>query len=207
MNTKKIYTSIAAVALLSATIAIPAFAQTPTPTASAHGAWNGQVQEKPEMMGGARKMAPGVVGTVSAISGDSMTLSGKTGFGTTSAAVIYTVDATNATVTKANVTSSIANIAVGDTLFVQGTVAGTNVVAKTIRDGVMPISGKDGMNGKGGPHASSTPSLIQGNGEPVIAGTISAISGNTVTVTNKSNVTYTVDVTSAKIVSGNAVVA
>ncbi len=43
-------------------------------------------------------------------------------------------------------------------------------------------------------------SLVMDN--PLVAGTISSISGNSVVITNKSNVTYTVDVTNAKIVEG-----
>ena len=46
-------------------------------------------------------------------------------------------------------------------------------------------------------------SSIVGNGQPVVLGTVSTISGSTLTITNKSNVTYTVDATNAKITVGN----
>jgi hypothetical protein len=97
-----------------------------------------------------------------------------------------------------------------------GTVSGTSVIATTIRDGVAPgVMGKPGERGEGryasstapmgnGRHASSTP-LIQGNGQPVIGGTVSAISGNTLTVTTaQGGVTYSVNVSSAVIKKGNA---
>jgi hypothetical protein len=62
------------------------------------------------------------------------------------------------------------------------------------------------MNGKGGQgHATSTPpvSPFTGNGQPVIAGKVSAVSGNSLTVMTTSNVTYTVDASSAKILKGS----
>jgi hypothetical protein len=203
MNTKNVYTSIAAAALLSAVLAIPAFAQ--TPVSANHGTWNGPAQggQMRGNFGGkpGTKMTPAVFGTVSAISGDSITLTGRAGFGTSTPSVTYTVDATNAKVTKANATSSVSSIAVGDTLVVQGTVTGTSVVATNIRDGVM--RGGQGMTGgRMGPNASST-SMMQGDGQPVVGGKIATMNGDTLTVTNSSNVSYTVDATNAKVLLGN----
>ncbi|HEY5383265.1 MAG TPA: DUF5666 domain-containing protein [Candidatus Paceibacterota bacterium] len=158
-----------------------AFAQT---TPGAH-AWGGQAGR-----------APSVFGTVSAINGDTLTITSK-GFGANAAATSYTVDATNATITKNSAASSLGNVAVGDTISAQGTVSGTSVVATTIRDGMM---GR-GMGMKPGQHATSTrpASIIQGNGQPVIGGTVTAINGSSLTITNKSNVTYTVDATNATV--------
>ena len=53
--------------------------------------------------------------------------------------------------------------------------------------------------------SSSTPATppFQGNGEPVVGGTVTAINGSTLTVTNKSNVTYSVDGSTATVVKGN----
>ena len=124
----------------------------------------------------------GVAGAVASVSGTTFTVTSKAGpnGGT---ATTYTVDASKATVTKNNTTSSVSNIVVGDTVMVQGTVSGTSVTATNIRDGVnQPV--------------------IQGNGQPVVAGSITAINGSTITITNKSNVTYTIDATSAKFVVG-----
>jgi hypothetical protein len=138
---------------------------------------------------------PGVFGTVSSISGNIITVTSKQSSDTTAT---YTVDATSATITKDNATGTIASIVVGDTIMAQGTLTGTNLVATTIRDGVMMNRGsKTGTTTE----TSQTPS-ITGNGEPLVAGTVSAISGATLTITNKSNVTYTVDATNAKVVQG-----
>lgn len=152
--------------------------------------------------------APGVFGTVSAISGNTITLNSK-GFGPNAAATTYTVDATNATVTKNGASSSVSNIAVGDTIMVVGSVSGTNVTATKINDGLM---GRGGMGMRFGKFGSTTPmrggtppaAPFQGNGEPIIGGDITAINGNTLTVTNKAGVTYTVDATNATVVKGNA---
>ncbi len=160
-----------------------ASAQTTTPplSGSQGGHWG---------MGTGSRM-PGVFGTVSAINGTTLTVTSK-GFGQNATATTYTVDASNATVSKAGASSSVSAIAVGDTVMVQGTVSGDSVTATSIRDGAMP----------GGPGMGQN--IIQGNGEPVVGGTVTAISGSTVTITNKSNVTYTIDVSSATVEKDNA---
>jgi hypothetical protein len=162
--------------------------------------------------GGARRpgMMPGIFGTVSATNGDSLTVTAKAWPNATStSATTYTVDATNAKIYKGSPTStvSVSSIAVGDSVMVQGTVSGTNVAATVIRDGIGGTMGRPstmpGGNGFGGRgSASSTPpvSPITGNGEPVIGGAVTAISGTSITVTNASNVTYTIDASGATIV-------
>jgi len=160
--------------------------------------------------GGVRK--PGVMGTVSAVNGNSITVTSKkftkgaTGTTPTATTVTYTVDATNATVTKSGAASTVSAIAVGDTIMVQGTVSGTSVTATAIRDGVMTRT--PGTFGATGAHTK--------NG---VMGTVSAISGNSITVTSKARpnrgssatatvatpVTYTVDASSATVTkSGTA---
>ena len=148
----------------------------------------------------------GIVGTVSAVNGTSLTVVSKlrADFGkdnekngednnandaksNNSASLTYTVDASTATVTKNGASSSVSAITVGDTVQIQGTITGTNIVAKIIRNGMMS------------PKQPANQPLIQGNGLPVIAGIVNAISGNSLTVANKS-ITYTVDVTSATII-------
>jgi hypothetical protein len=152
---------------------------------------------------------PAVVGTVTTISGDTLTVT-STGWSrgpkttTTPAPTTYTVDATNATVTKAGVSSTVSAIVSGDTVMVQGTVTGTNVVATKINDGKMPMTGRGIGKTPGNKPATTTP-LIQGNGNPVIGGTVTALSGTTVTVTAKSGTVYTVDVTSATVEKMGAV--
>ena len=101
-------------------------------------------------MMGAHK--PGVMGTVTAISGNTITVTSKQfsahqwgGSGTAQASpttqptpttITYTVDATNATVKKNAATSAVSSIAVGDMVMVQGTVSGTSVTATSIIDGM-----------------------------------------------------------------------
>lgn len=175
-----------------------AFAQSTTPAPA--GGWQ-------HGTGGMARRAPGVFGTVSAISGTTLTVTSKMPMrgGTTSTATptTYTVDASNATVTKSGVASSVANIAVGDTVMVAGTVSGTSVTATIIRDGIMQGKGFGQGMGAGAGHVAGT-ATIQGNGQPVVGGTITAVSGTTLTITNKSNVTYTVNASSATIQKAGA---
>jgi hypothetical protein len=217
MNKKYISLIAGTGLLMSLALALPAFAQTQVSANVGASVGGGMGMMHGGFRGGpGPARVPGVFGTVTAINGTSLTVTSKTfGFqhssssaATTAAATVYTVDASNATVYKDNATSTISVVATGDTLMVQGTISGTNVVARTIRDGVVPggAMGEQGMGGGLGRgasstrmNASSTP-IITGNGEPVIAGSISAISGDTLTVTNASNVTYSVDATNAKIV-------
>ncbi len=140
-----------------------------------------------------------VFGTVSAINGSTITISSlsmdkeaKTQTSTT-----YVVNASAATVDKNSIASTIAGILVGDRVAVQGTVTGTNIVATKIHDGVM-VKGT-------GRQTPATPGMDipEGNGQPIIGGTVTGISGNTITITNKSNVTYTINATSAKVTKGN----
>ena len=133
----------------------------------------------------------GVLGTVATVSGNTITVTSKV-WRKNGAATTYTVDATNATVTKNDTSSSVSNILVGDTVSVLGTINGTNITAKSIRDGVGIGQRKMAMP------------VIQGNGLPVVGGSVTAINGSVLTVTNKSNVTYTVDATNATIVKAAA---
>jgi hypothetical protein len=174
-------------------------------------------------------MRPGVFGTVTANDGSTLTVTGKqftrpaagspAGTAPTSTTVTYTVDTTSATtVTKNNAASTVSAIAVGDTVAVQGTVGtitngAATVTATSIRDGVMP-RGQGQGNGKAGGSASANANaeanLVAGNGQPVIGGAITAIGGTdgtTLTVTNKSNVTYSVETSGAKFLQGSTTIA
>jgi len=211
--------AVAAV-VINLVVITPALAATSAPTQGARGAQGG------EMRGG---MTPGVFGTVTAISGNTLTVTSvarpegpehasTTASSATTASTVYTVDATNAKIYKGSATTtvSVSSIATGDTVVIEGTVSGTSVTATVIRDGVNVPGKQSGTPGKGfgghdasstmtrptTTHSSGTP-IIAGNGEPVVGGSVTGISGNTLTVTNASNVTYTVDVSSAKIVKDN----
>ena len=143
-------------------------------------------------MGRGMGQTPGVFGTVASVSGNTLTVTSKMG-PSGSTGMTYTIDATNATVTKAGASSSVSSITVGDTIMVQGTVNGTSVTATSIRDG-MPQGQKS--------HTNVT-TVIKGNGQPVIGGNVTVINGSMLTVTNKSNITYTVDATNATVEKGN----
>jgi hypothetical protein len=194
-NMKTRYTSLAGIAAIAAVLLSGsiAFAQTtPAPSASA-GQWSGRAGG----MGMMHRM-PGVFGTVSAISGSTLTLSSK-GFGKSATATIYSVDASGATVMKDNATSTLSAIAVGDMVMAQGTVSGTSVTATMIRDGMAK-----GMMDNGTPGMKTKGPTIPSTGEPVVGGNVSAINGSTLTVTNKAGATYAIDTSSAFIEKGNA---
>ena len=193
MNTKKIVSITTGLTLVAGlALAAPALAQNdinqprpPRPAAHERGGTD------------SKRMRPAVVGKVSAIDGNSITVSGRQGFGSSTTHVTYTVDATNAIVNKNNATSTVSSISVGDMILVQGTVNGTNVAATNIRDSVQ---GMRRENGKQRIASSTQPAL--GNGQPVIAGKVSAVNGNSLTVTTSGNTTYTIDATNAKVFEG-----
>lgn len=193
--TKKPFVVLTSSAVVgSLLLAGTAFAQTqPTPTSAPTGGWG-----RSGMM---RKM-PGVFGTVSAISGNTVTVSqtrmGRPDQTQESAPTIYSVDASNATITKNGSASSLSAIAVGDTVMVQGTVNGTSVTATAIRDG-MP---KDTQRENSDTHPM--PATMQGNGQPVVGGTVSALNGNSFTLGTKAGTSYSVDATSATIIKQGA---
>jgi hypothetical protein len=145
---------------------------------------------------------PGVFGTVASISGSTITVTsmmrGKPsttgGTATASTSTTYTVDASSATVTKAGAASSIGVITVGDRVSVQGTVSGQNVTATAIMDDI-PAGG---MMGKGGVGMAGM-NGFKGDGKPVIGGTVSTVSGSTLTVTNSGGNPYTIDATNATV--------
>jgi hypothetical protein len=76
---------------------------------------------------------PIIGGTVTAVSGDTVTITGKDN-------QTYTIDATNATVTKAGASSSVSSIAVGDQVLAQGTINGNSVTAVNVVDGTSTSS-------------------------------------------------------------------
>ncbi len=123
--------------------------------------------------------APGVHGKITAISGTTLTITNERSNTT------YTVDASAATVMKASAgaaptTSSVSSLAVGDIVHARGTVSGTSVTATNIMSGMM---GGKGFGGRG--HGT--------------AGTVTAVSGNTITITGDNGTSYTVDASSAKV--------
>lgn len=170
------------------------------------------------------RMGQVVSGTVSNVSGDILTISvkrdirpepnmgrypGYTGTSTATSTITvipfattttYTVDATNAKIFKGNATTTVASIVTGDMVFVQGTwnASSTNsIIAKTIFD-MVPVKVNKGEDNK-----NPVQNNLLNNGQPIVMGSVSAVSSSTLTVTSMS-VTYSVDVTSANIFAGNA---
>ncbi|MES2223816.1 MAG: hypothetical protein V4469_02690 [Patescibacteria group bacterium] len=74
------------------------------------------------------KKFEGVIGTVTSISGNTVTLTAKDN-------IVYIVDASGAGVKKGKEDSNVSQIKSGDKLFVKGTVSGTEVLATDIMDG------------------------------------------------------------------------
>ena len=225
ITTKKIITVATGLAL-AASVALPAFAQKDNDAKGNPGQENNQQGRSSvapgRMMGGGKEnnrgvgtvngqndmMGRGVFGVVASVSGTTITLNALQRVGSTTATTTFTVDASKATVRKNNATSTVSAILVGDKIVVQGTVTGTSVVAKAIFDGIGPMMGgqDDKGNQRNRPGMASSTASFMGNGQPVIAGSISAINGNTLTVTTMASTTYTVDASNAKILQGpNAV--
>jgi hypothetical protein len=148
------------------------------------------------------KMNPNMVGKVTIVNGNILTINVKQQREQNMAATAttFTVDATNAKILRGETIIKVSDIAVGDNLVVQGTVTGNNVVATMIRDG------KIGNGSIGQEDNNQALSQIKNNGQPIISGKISAISAMSLTVTNSSNIIYTVDATNAKIVQGKNVI-
>lgn len=167
--------------------------------------WDNDNDQKENNGRGMPMRQPGVFGTVTAINGNIISVSGKllkSGTSTsnsTSTNVIYAVDATNAKIIKNNATSSISSVLVNDTVRVQGTVSGTSVVATVVHDGAI-MNGRMGDAGR----KNNGGDAIVGDGNPIVGGKVTALSGNSITIKNASNITYTVDATNAKIVKQGA---
>lgn len=152
---------------------------------------NGNMQGNRGMMGQFAKPAAAATGEVISINGKTITIkNNRTG-------ISYAVDATSAAfekisvVANGNKTSSpptptvitIADVKVGDHLMVAGTVSGTNVAATKVTVGQVGQGfGRGGMRGAVGE-----------------SGTVAAINGNTITLTGKDGITYTVNASSASV--------
>jgi predicted lysophospholipase L1 biosynthesis ABC-type transport system permease subunit len=90
-------------------------------------------------------------GVVASISGTTLTMTEEANEG----GATYTVDASNATITKNGAAASLSSIAVGDKIFVKGTVTGTTVVATSINDGHGGAVGHMGHRGTPGSGTST----------------------------------------------------
>ncbi len=138
------------------------------------------------------------LGTITAVDGTTLTIETQAGTSTK-------VTTTSATVVTVSSTGTLRDIATGDHLLVMGTASGTTVTAAQVVDrgastassasplpggpvGGGPVGGGQGV-GPGG----------NGGGAPVL-GTVSKISGTTITLTSASGTTSTIDASSATVV-------
>lgn len=120
-----------------------------------------------------KKVQNGFVGTITAINGDSVTILAKNG-------TSYSVAIGGAKIWSGkNQTSSTSSLAVGKTVIVDGTITNTAVVARNVYLVTLP-----------------TPSVSAG-----ISGTVTAISGTTITMLAANGSTYSVNTTNAEIKS------
>lgn len=157
----------------------------------------------------------GVMGTVSSISGSTIIVKSQD--------TSYTVDASNATIKKitnstsgfksSETTISVSDIQSGDTVMIQGEISGTSVTATEIIVGAFPGGPMNGStvttsNRNQGRlpanPATSTPKNKVQNRSSAIMGTVSAISGTTITITGRQDtgIIYTVDASNAKVTQG-----
>ncbi|MFA6257563.1 MAG: hypothetical protein WC671_00950, partial [Candidatus Paceibacterota bacterium] len=134
-NKKYIYSFIALATFLTLTSAVPVLADNNQSNNGVGGGFGGgrmfnRGNNNRGMMRG------GLYGTVTAVNGNTITMTVKRGSDANAVTTTYTVDATNAKITKNNIAGTISSILVGDKIIVKGTLTGTNLVATKIRDGV-----------------------------------------------------------------------
>lgn len=208
-------------------LAVPAFAQVSGDNAPQQGGEREGFQRQMRPMGmmgrgammrglrGQSLKGQGVMGTVTSVNGTTLVVSVLRGMASSTAPTSFTIDASSAAVIKNAATSTVSAISVGDRVMIRGTVSGTNVAATEIRDGAMMNAfgrpSAEGMQnrregqGRGDNGEGNALPAITGNGQPVVVGDVTSITGTSVVITNKSNVTYTIDASAAKILkSGNA---
>ena len=210
MNKKYFGALFLTIVLITSGYAVSAHAQTDAnDTAQGGTSTQGMRGEGRHGMMGGKGMGmhrPTVAGTVTAISGNTVTISSipmgpRTSSTTTTATpVTYTIDVTNAKVDKDRTASTVASVAVGNFVAAEGTLTGTNVVATALHiNDKVPMMGNRGERGAANGTPGAEGAMPEGNGQPVIGGMVTAVNGNSVTITNKSNVAYTLDITSAKV--------
>ena len=157
-----------------------------------------------------------VYGQVTAVGATTITINARLSSNATST---FTVDAANAEVKKVGagksgkgVAAKLSDITVGSYVKVHGTVNGTTITAREVSFG-MPEAGffKDKKREDRDDRKSATSTrpasiAIVGNGQPVLAGKVTAVSGTIVSIANNgaTTTTYTIDATNAKIVKAGA---
>jgi hypothetical protein len=140
---------------------------------------------------------PAAAGQVTAVSGSTITLTDKR------SGTAYTVDTNSATIEKFTndqtnqttgihptpITITASQIAVGDSIMVEGTVSGSNITAKKIIVGMKMMGGKN----------------MKGHGPMGNTGQVTAINGNTITLSTPDGKSISVDGSSANIQKLNTI--
>lgn len=144
--------------------------------------------------------APSVVGKVTGIDGSTITVSGQIQgtkrrgmMSATSSAsqTSFMVDASVAKIVKANATSTLSGISIGDQVMVFGQISGSSIKASLIRDAMIANPRRPGFS------AEDRSQGMMGNGQPVVAGKVSFVNGGTFTLVTAASTTYSVDATNA----------
>jgi hypothetical protein len=150
-----------------------------------------------------KRAHPGIFGVITAIDPTNKIITVKSGRAgvnnnTANQTNSYAVDVSTATITKDGQTASFTDLAIGEVVTIQGTMSDNNVKASAIS-----INTKRGNISAKEIGKQTQTTLIQGNGQPVVGGTVTSISSSTITITNASNVTYTIDASNAQVVKNH----
>lgn len=137
-----------------------------------------------------------VSGSVTAVSGTTLTLTVPSRNGDTKT---FTIDANGATVLTKSGTGSLSDVSVGTRISVKGEVDGSNVDAETIH--VMPAAPTKPAKPER-PEAKPLPAAYEGDGSPIVIGKVTAVVGSTLTLDNKSSSNYTVNAAGADFAKG-----
>lgn len=117
----------------------------------------------------------GVIGTVTSTNESTMEVKGENN-------TTYTVDISNAKVRRGTTVIQSSDISVGDSLFIQGAVNGSTIVATNVLTAKADTTLNKPSNGNNG-----------------IVGTVTAVNNTTLTVLGKNGTTYTVAGANAKV--------
>lgn len=137
----------------------------------------------------------GFYGTVASVNGTTLMVNAKTLKNT--ATTTYSVDTANAKIKKSGSEINLSALTVGDTVVIVGTLDGTSIKASTITAGVVNVEKVKEVK-------TNISDLIKGTGQPVVVGTVTAVSGTTVTIKNASGVTYAVNAAGSTIVKNGS---
>ncbi|MDB5194681.1 MAG: hypothetical protein JWN50_695 [Parcubacteria group bacterium] len=132
MNKKLVLPTIMGAALLGGMVAgIAGMASAQTTTAATQAITQAATTQADPHAGWKGHAPAGQDGNITAISGSTITVAEEADEGGT----VYTVDASGATYSKDGTAATLADLKIGDKIFIDGTVSGTNVTATKISSG------------------------------------------------------------------------